>query len=530
MPLRISVKWGTQAYDVEINESTSCKEFMKTCSELTGLPVENMKVSGFKSKGFLKPTDDKLLTIGFKTKQKVMIVGHLPSRAVANPSGPVTRFVEDLSKQERLELLNETEKQALPIGINNLGVTCYMNSVVQALRAIPPVKKALIDYAKDNPVKGAGPIDMDSIATDLSHLIVDLEGGTEAPTPTKLIASMRTKFPELTRRSSDNNGFMQQDVDEFWMYLVQIFNESRIGNDKNPITDAFRFENKVTIELDRTVEGQEDLPPLASVVKTDGSSKLTCLMGTVTNPVSQVHQGLKLALDTTLSKRVEELDGKEYQFKSTSKLISLPEFLEIQFVRFEWKKISATRNSDGPSGLRAKVVRRIAFSQSMDLFEYCDETLQRDLGPARNAISDMEINTSKDVEMKDATNENEVDEWVTVPDGSYDLVSVVTHEGRSAESGHYVCWRKKFLDDAPRQKGEDSLWLKFDDEKVSEHTWDTIDLQGGRGDYHMAYLTFWRQRTIKVKKSVLDKAKAEFEERMQKLNDVKAVVIEEGCE
>merc|ERR1739838_795560 len=399
-----------------------------------------------------------------------------------------------------------------------------MNSVVQALRAVTPVKTALIDFAKENPAQPLGRIDMDNIASDLSHLVFDLEGGTEAPTPTKLIASMRTKFPELTRRSSDGNGFMQQDVDEFWMYLVQIFNESRIANENNPMTDAFRFQNKVTVELDRSVKDQENLKAITPTVTLDEAFKLTCLMGTVAHPVSQIHQGLKLALDTTLNKRVEELDGKEYQFKSTTKLMSLPEFLNLQFVRFEWKKISQTRTSDGPSGLRAKVVRRIAFSTSMDMYEYCEESLQKDLGPARNAISDMGINSSKDVDMKDATDEAVADEWVTVPDGSYDLVAVVTHEGRTAESGHYVCWRKKYLDDLHRKKEEDLLWLKFDDEKVSEHSWEVIDLQGGRGDYHMAYLTFWKQRMVKVKQSVLDKAKAEYDERMQKLAVAKAVV------
>lgn len=33
-----------------------------------------------------------------------------------------------------------------------------------------------------------------------------------------------------------------------------------------------------------------------------------------------------------------------------------------------------------------------------------------------------------------------------------------------------------------------TMWQKFDDDKVSEVPWDTIDLAGGRSDYHVAYL------------------------------------------
>ncbi len=49
-------------------------------------------------------------------------------------------------------------------------------------------------------------------------------------------------------------------------------------------------------------------------------------------------------------------------------------------------------------------------------------------------------------------------------------------------SGHYMGW--------VRQEGDD--WLVFDDEDVSPcKTEDIMNLKGG-GDWHMAYLTFYR--------------------------------------
>lgn len=58
----------------------------------------------------------------------------------------------------------------------------------------------------------------------------------------------------------------------------------------------------------------------------------------------------------------------------------------------------------------------------------------------------------------------------------YSLKSVVTHIGRSADSGHYIAWVKR----------EDS-WYKVDDDKVSvAKESDIISLSGGR-DWHIAY-------------------------------------------
>ncbi|CAN0010984.1 unnamed protein product, partial [Hapterophycus canaliculatus] len=66
--------------------------------------------------------------------------------------------------------------------------------------------------------------------------------------------------------------------------------------------------------------------------------------------------------------------------------------------------------------------------------------------------------------------------------GTYELYAVVTHKGREADGGHYMGW--------VRQEGDD--WLVFDDSDVSPcKTEDIMNLKGG-GDWHMAYLTFYR--------------------------------------
>lgn len=44
------------------------------------------------------------------------------------------------------------------------------------------------------------------------------------------------------------------------------------------------------------------------------------------------------------------------------------------------------------------------------------------------------------------------------PAGRYDLTAVLTHKGRSANSGHYVAWVKQ----------PDGKWIQFDDDKARQ--------------------------------------------------------------
>ena len=66
---------------------------------------------------------------------------------------------------------------------------------------------------------------------------------------------------------------------------------------------------------------------------------------------------------------------------------------------------------------------------------------------------------------------------------NYQLVSVITHKGRSTDSGHYVAWCQ--------DKGE--KWLKFDDDEVTQKTIEDILFLKGGGDWHMAYYLLYRK-------------------------------------
>ena len=66
--------------------------------------------------------------------------------------------------------------------------------------------------------------------------------------------------------------------------------------------------------------------------------------------------------------------------------------------------------------------------------------------------------------------------------GRYELIAVLTHKGRSADSGHYVSWAKQ----------EDGQWIQFDDEEMIPRKEEEVIALSGGGDWHMAYLLLYR--------------------------------------
>ncbi|KAF5931964.1 hypothetical protein HYC85_028135 [Camellia sinensis] len=72
--------------------------------------------------------------------------------------------------------------------------------------------------------------------------------------------------------------------------------------------------------------------------------------------------------------------------------------------------------------------------------------------------------------------------------GIYDLVAVLTHKGRSADSGHYVGWVKQ----------ESGKWIQYDDDNpIPQREEDITKLSGG-GDWHMAYMCMYKARLVSI--------------------------------
>ncbi|KAJ5887445.1 hypothetical protein N7495_007486 [Penicillium taxi] len=101
-------------------------------------------------------------------------------------------------------------------------------------------------------------------------------------------------------------------------------------------------------------------------------------------------------------------------------------------------------------------------------------------------------------ELYDLVKQNGSDDSGTNQSGLYELRGVITHQGASADSGHYTAYVKQDSksDDAQtgskRREGDDSKWWWFNDDKVTEVEAEKIETLAGGGETHSALILLYR--------------------------------------
>jgi ubiquitin carboxyl-terminal hydrolase 14 len=157
---------------------------------------------------------------------------------------------------------------------------------------------------------------------------------------------------------------------------------------------------------------------------------------------------------------------------------------------------------------------QVAFPLQLDVFEFCTEEVKAELKAPRAAMqahedakaglgksksADPEIGggeagkaEAKDVDGDSAMAgpeqgaDDEASGQVGKLTGRYDLIAVLTHCGRSLDSGHYIGWVKQ----------ADKSWIQFDDDKmISRKDEDILALCGG-SDSHAAYMMLFKPQRV----------------------------------
>jgi len=96
-----------------------------------------------------------------------------------------------------------------------------------------------------------------------------------------------------------------------------------------------------------------------------------------------------------------------------------------------------------------------------------------------------------------------IDPQLAADDGSntsglYDLRAVITHQGASADSGHYTAYVKKqgrLVEDSTaggKRLEEDGKWWWFNDDRVTEVDAEKIETLAGGGESHSALVLLYR--------------------------------------
>lgn len=279
----------------------------------------------------------------------------------------------------------------------------------------------------------------------------------------------------------------------------------------------------------------DDAPDESPIVANEEFAKLKCHINITVN---YMMNGIKEALDEKIEKNSPSLN-RSAMYTKTSRVSRLPRYLTVDFVRFFWKPTER---------VKAKILRKVKFPMELDASEVCTPELQEKMGPAKQrilALAEEKANAKRaakitknradeDVTMgdarslggdavdgpvvvqkapepptpsgasaafQDALNKKALDRKKPLseiihpdlqadegcnPSGQYELCAVLTHIGRSSDSGHYMAWVKKDEDE----------WFKFDDDKVSIVKVEEVSKLDGSGDWHIAYICLYRAKEL----------------------------------
>ncbi|KAG6665157.1 ubiquitin carboxyl-terminal hydrolase 7-like isoform X2 [Carya illinoinensis] len=473
--ITVSVKWQKELFkDVEIDTTQPPYVFKCQLYDLTGVPPERQKIM---VKGGLLKDEADWSTLGVKEGQKLMMMGTADEIIKAPEKGPV--FVEDLPEEEQAVAMGHSA------GLFNLGNTCYMNSTVQCLHSVPELKSALVKYShsgRSNDVDQSS--HMLTIAT--RDLFNELDKSVKPVAPMQFWMVLRKKYPQFGQLH--NGVFMQQDAEECWTQILYTLSQSLKSTDSSEIPHTVKA--LFGIELVSRVHCQESGEESS---ETESVYSLKCH---ISHEVNHLHEGLKHGLKSELEKASPSL-GRSAIYLKESRINGLPRYLTIQFVRFFWKR---------ESNQKAKILRKVDYPLELDVYDLCSDDLRKKLEAPRKVLRDEEgkklgLKASKnatdskgDVKMSDAEGSSngsgELSMTASQEDsethltGIYDLVAVLTHKGRSADSGHYVAWVKQ----------ESGKWIEYDDDNpIAQREEDITKLSGG-GDWHMAYICMYKAR------------------------------------
>jgi ubiquitin carboxyl-terminal hydrolase 14 len=431
--------------------------------------------------------------------------------SAAELTGPKTKtvFLEDLPP-------DEIARVAEPSGLENLGNTCYLNSVVQCLRTVPQLRRGLESY---QPTASSAQA---MFLMSLREMYGQLDRTATAVAPGALVRSTKMAFPQFAQ-TGPNGAPLQQDAEEFFSGLMTIAaaemrdsrqikaalpfsSDEELGGADN-ITDALfgmKMEETLTCDEfdDKGAAGDEKMEveaaaaagPIEPPVKSyDLLRKLVCNIqggsdGASQTNVSHIGEGINLSLNGSIEKHSDVL-GRDAVWTRKQRIARLPPVLCVQFGRFYWKP---TPDSQDHAGVKCKVMKPVTFMSILDVYEFCSEDVKKELKKSRDkALREEEERIQKKLkgeETKDDADKMDTEENAGADaedaalqaalamsmqgeeeapkpvgpglpanfQGQYELFAVVTHKGRDADGGHYMSWVKSSSNSGTVEKILDS--------------------------------------------------------------------------
>ncbi|KAL7947855.1 ubiquitin carboxyl-terminal hydrolase 14 [Trichoderma barbatum] len=544
--ISVVVKHQGKKYEVEVDPESTGLDFKLQLFSLTNVEPERQKIL---IKGGQLKDEAEMNKLNLKAGQNIMMMGTPGGGAgdLVRPSEKI-KFVEDMTEAEQAQ-----QAGATPAGLINLGNTCYLNSTLQTLRSIPELQTALTTY---NPLTGTARADL---AAQLSNLYKDMGSTQDSIQPLSFLSALRLVFPQFAEKSKSGPGYAQQDAEEAWSQIVQQLGQKVSIKTTPDTPSISFVEKYMAGEFSSVLECDEEEARNGgeqAIASRDAFYKLDCHIDGQTN---HLRDGILAALSEQLEKRSEVLGrdatytkkskisrAPKYltvhfvrffwkkETKKKAKImrkVTFPQELDIvefcsdelksalipvrdkvREVRKDEEDIERARKrrkkthdkdmSDVPGGSGLPSERELKEmkpkkgeskpQQADDGDTVMGETFKTDAqveaeSEAALLSAKKELNALINPALRDDDGANQ--------SGLYELRGVVTHQGASADSGHYTAYVKKTGSVDPKtgkKEKEDGNWWWFNDDKVSEVTVDKVEALAGGGESHSALILLYK--------------------------------------